>query len=106
MFLFCSQLKRQAAERQCLLQEARRLQSFQQQTKELQRWVSSVQERLLQDETATDVASAVELLEQHQDLQLEMEEQMNRYCHVVDKSEINKTKHLDGRLMAVFACSG
>ncbi|XP_076605262.1 spectrin beta chain, non-erythrocytic 5 [Chaetodon auriga] len=73
-----NQLKRQAADRQRLLEEARRLQSFQQQAKELQRWAGSVRERLLQEETATDVASAVALLEQHQELQLEMEEQRSR----------------------------
>lgn len=55
------------------------LQSFQQRAKELQRWISSVQEQLLQDETATDLASAVALLEQHQELQLEMKEQKSRY---------------------------
>ncbi|KAK5886954.1 hypothetical protein CesoFtcFv8_017933 [Champsocephalus esox] len=73
-----NQLKRQAADRQRLLEEARRLQGFQQESKELQHWTQSVQERLLQDETATDVASALALLEQHQDLQLEMEEQRRR----------------------------
>ncbi|XP_020497621.2 spectrin beta chain, non-erythrocytic 5 [Labrus bergylta] len=73
-----SQLKGQAADRQQLLEEARRLQSFQRQTKELQRWTGSVQDRLLQEETATDVASAVALLEQHQELRLEMEEQKRR----------------------------
>nr|XP_046269773.1 spectrin beta chain, non-erythrocytic 5 [Scatophagus argus] len=72
------QLKRQAADRQQLLQEARRLHSFQQQAKELQHWASSIQERLLQEETATDLASAVVLLHQHQELQLEMEEQRSR----------------------------
>uniref|UniRef100_A0A4W6DIZ9 Spectrin beta, non-erythrocytic 5 n=1 Tax=Lates calcarifer TaxID=8187 RepID=A0A4W6DIZ9_LATCA len=72
------QVKHQAADRQRLLEEARRLQSFQQQAKELQRWVGSVQDRLLQVETAADVASAVALLEQHQELRLEMEEQRRR----------------------------
>ncbi|XP_039992754.1 spectrin beta chain, non-erythrocytic 5 isoform X2 [Xiphias gladius] len=72
------QVKHQAADRQSLLEEARRLQSFQQQAKELQRWGGLVQERLLQEETAADVASAVALLEQHQELRLEMEEQRSR----------------------------
>uniref|UniRef100_A0A3Q1IZP4 Calponin-homology (CH) domain-containing protein n=1 Tax=Anabas testudineus TaxID=64144 RepID=A0A3Q1IZP4_ANATE len=72
------QVKHQATDRQHLLEEARRLKSFQQQAKELQRWAGSVQERLLQEEAAADVASAVMLLEQHQDLWLEMEEQRNR----------------------------
>lgn len=73
-----SQVKRQAADRQSLLEEARTLHSFQQQAKELQRWAGSVQERLLQEEAAADVASAVALLEQHQDLWLEMEQQRHR----------------------------
>lgn len=55
------------------------MQSFQQKSKELKRWVGSVQERLLQKENATDVASAVALLEQHHTLRLEMEEQRSRY---------------------------
>uniref|UniRef100_A0A8C9YZ58 Spectrin, beta, non-erythrocytic 5 n=1 Tax=Sander lucioperca TaxID=283035 RepID=A0A8C9YZ58_SANLU len=69
-----NQLKCQAADRQRLLEEARRLQSFQQRAKELQLWTGSVQDRLLQEETAADVASAVALLEEHQELRLEMEE--------------------------------
>ncbi|XP_068195162.1 spectrin beta chain, non-erythrocytic 5 isoform X2 [Antennarius striatus] len=73
-----NQLKHQAADRQRHLEEARRLQNFQQQVKEMQRWTGSVQERLLQEEAATDVASAVALLEEHQDLHLEMEEQRRR----------------------------
>lgn len=72
-------MNRQAAARQRHLQEARRLQSFQQQAKELQRWVESVQERLLQEGRATDVASAIGLLEQHLELQQEMEELRSRY---------------------------
>ncbi|KAG7215088.1 hypothetical protein INR49_011666 [Caranx melampygus] len=72
------QVKQQAADRQRLLEEARRLQSFQQQTKELQRWAGSVHDRLLQEEVAADVASAITLLEQHQELRLEMEEQRSR----------------------------
>lgn len=71
-------MKQQAAGRQRLLEEARRLQSFQQQTKELQRWAGSVHDRLLQEEVAADVASAIALLEQHQELRLEMEEQRSR----------------------------
>lgn len=66
------------AARQRLLQEARRLQSFQQQAKELQHWIASIQERLLQEGKATDVASAISLFEQHLELQQEMEEQRSR----------------------------
>lgn len=71
-------MKCQASDRQQQLEEARRLQSFQQEAKELEHWGGSVQERLLQEETASDVASAVTLLEQHQELQLEMETQRSR----------------------------
>ncbi|KAF1375246.1 hypothetical protein PFLUV_G00237590 [Perca fluviatilis] len=73
-----NQLKRQAADRQRLLEEARGLQSFQQRAKELQRWTGSVQDRLLQEETAGDVASALALLDQHQELRLEMEQHKSR----------------------------
>lgn len=71
-------MKRQAADRQHHLDEARRLQTFQQQAKELQGWTGSVQERLLQEETASDVASAMSLLEQHEELRLEMEARKRR----------------------------
>lgn len=65
--------------RQRLLQEARTLRSFQQEAEELHHWVQSLQERLLQEGKATDVASAMASLEQHQELQLELEEQRSRY---------------------------
>lgn len=71
-------MKRQATDRQRLLEEARRLQRFQQRAKELQHWAASVQESLQQEQAAADVASAVALLQQHQDLWLEMKEQRNR----------------------------
>ncbi|XP_047467733.1 spectrin beta chain, non-erythrocytic 5 [Mugil cephalus] len=77
-----SQVKRQAADRQRHLDEARRLQSFQHQAKELQGWTGSVQERLLRPETAGDVASAVALLEQHEELRLEMEAHRSRLKEV------------------------
>ncbi|XP_078145742.1 spectrin beta chain, non-erythrocytic 5 [Centroberyx gerrardi] len=72
------QVKLQAADRQRLLEEARRLQSFQREAKELRCWAGAVQERLLQEEAAADVASALSLLEQHQELRVEMEEQRSR----------------------------
>lgn len=72
------QVKHQAVDRQHHLEEAQHMQSFQLQAKELQRLTESVQDRLLQQEAATDVASAIALLEQHQELRLEMEEQRRR----------------------------
>ncbi|XP_068456287.1 spectrin beta chain, non-erythrocytic 5 [Clinocottus analis] len=82
-----NQLKRQAADKQRLLEEARRLQSFQRQAKELQRWAGSVRERLLQEEAAADVASATALLEQHRELRLEMEEQRSRWTEMEELGE-------------------
>ncbi|XP_030248101.1 spectrin beta chain, non-erythrocytic 5 [Sparus aurata] len=96
-----SQLKRQAADRQNLLEEARRLQSFQQQAKELQRWAGSVQDRLLQEETATDVASAVALLEQHQELRLEMEEQRSRLKEMQTLAKSLLKGSADGKMGSV-----
>nr|XP_057947283.1 spectrin beta chain, non-erythrocytic 5-like isoform X2 [Doryrhamphus excisus] len=72
------QLKSQAANRQRLLEEALRLHRFQQEAKELRRWTIAIQDRLLQEEVVTDVASAIALLEEHQELLLEMEEQKRR----------------------------
>lgn len=72
------QLKEQAAERQRLLEEARRRQRFQQRAKEIKQWAESARERLLHQEVAADVASAGALLEQHQLLWLELEEQRSR----------------------------
>lgn len=73
-----TQLKGQAAERQRLLEEARKKQRFQQKAKEMKQWVGSVRERLLHQEVAADVASAAALLEQHKLLWLEVEEQRSR----------------------------
>ena len=71
-------MKQQAGDKQRHLEEARRLHSFQLQTKDLQLWAGSVQDRLLQEESATDVSSALSLLEQHQELRQEMEEKRSR----------------------------
>ncbi|XP_060938197.1 spectrin beta chain, non-erythrocytic 2 [Limanda limanda] len=89
------QVKHQAADRQRHLAEARRLQGFQQQAKELQRWAGSVQQRLLQEEAATDVASASALLEQNLELQLEMEEQRSR---LMETEKLGKSLLLNSSL--------
>ncbi|KAM9777958.1 spectrin beta chain, non-erythrocytic 5 [Neosynchiropus ocellatus] len=72
------QVKREAAEKQRHLEEARRLHSFQRQVKEQERWLGSIRERLLQEEAAADLAATVALLEQHKEMWLEMEEQRER----------------------------
>ncbi|XP_027134554.1 spectrin beta chain, non-erythrocytic 5 [Larimichthys crocea] len=96
-----NQLKHQAGDRQRVLEEARRLQSFQQQAKELQRWAGSVQDHLLQEETATDVASAVALLEQHQELRLEMEEQRRRLKEMEKLGKSFQQGSSDGKIGGV-----
>ncbi|XP_024910886.1 spectrin beta chain, non-erythrocytic 5 isoform X2 [Cynoglossus semilaevis] len=90
-------VKHQAAERQRHLEEARRLQNFQQQTKELQCWMGSAKERLLQEETASDVASALALLDQHEELWLEMEEQRRSFMQMekLGKS-LQESSHRNG----------
>ncbi|XP_029973399.1 spectrin beta chain, non-erythrocytic 5 [Salarias fasciatus] len=85
-------VKRQAADKQRLLEEARRLQTFQQGAKELQHWADSLRERLLQEETAGDVASAMALLEQHRELREEMEAQRSRLSNM---ETLGKSLHQD-----------
>ncbi|KAK0147075.1 Spectrin beta chain, non-erythrocytic 5 [Merluccius polli] len=67
------QVKRQAAERQCHLEAARRLQSFQQHGRELQLWAESISDRLQEAGHAADVASAQNLLDLHLEMKLEVE---------------------------------
>ncbi|KAM8834261.1 LOW QUALITY PROTEIN: spectrin beta chain, non-erythrocytic 5 [Synchiropus picturatus] len=76
--LLLEQVKREAAEKQRHLEEARRLHSFQQQVKEQERWLGSMRERLLQEEAGADLAATAALLEQHKEMWLEMEEQRER----------------------------
>ncbi|CAB1331140.1 unnamed protein product [Coregonus sp. 'balchen'] len=72
------QVKGQASERQRLLEEAKRLQLFQQETRDLLLWAGAVQDRLLEDDTASDVTSAQTLLKDNQDLRIEIDEQRER----------------------------
>ncbi|XP_010891275.2 spectrin beta chain, non-erythrocytic 5 isoform X2 [Esox lucius] len=82
------QLRSQASERQRLLEEAKRLQLFQQETRDLLLWAEAVQGRLLEDNTASDVASAQALLKDHQDLRLEIHGQRER---VKDMEKLGKS---------------
>ncbi|KAA0711222.1 Spectrin beta chain, non-erythrocytic 5 [Triplophysa tibetana] len=68
-----AQLKAQAIQRQKMLEEARRLQLFQKETKDLLLWAEAIQEHLLEEESGSDVASAQALLKDNQDLKLEIE---------------------------------
>ncbi|XP_061843662.1 spectrin beta chain, non-erythrocytic 5 [Nerophis lumbriciformis] len=85
--ILLKQLKSRAADHQRLLDEAQRLHSFQQEAKELQRWVTAVQDRLLQEDVATDVGSAVALLEEHKEILLEMEEHQRKLKELETLSE-------------------
>ncbi|XP_050989413.1 spectrin beta chain, non-erythrocytic 5 isoform X1 [Labeo rohita] len=67
------QLKAQAIQRQRMLEEARRLQRFQKETRDLLLWGEATKEHLLEDDTGSDVASAQALLKEHLDLKQEIE---------------------------------
>lgn len=72
------QLKAQAVQRQKMLDEARRLQLFQKETRDLLLWAEAIQEHLLEEESGSDVASAQALLKDNQELKLEIELQRAR----------------------------
>uniref|UniRef100_A0A8C8K4M3 Spectrin beta chain, non-erythrocytic 5 n=1 Tax=Oncorhynchus tshawytscha TaxID=74940 RepID=A0A8C8K4M3_ONCTS len=82
------QVKGQASERQRLLEEAKRLQLFQQETRDLLLWAGAAQERLLEDDTASDVTSAQTLLNDNQDLRIEIDTQRER---VKDMEKLGKS---------------
>ncbi|XP_028831275.1 spectrin beta chain, non-erythrocytic 5 isoform X2 [Denticeps clupeoides] len=68
----------QAEERQRKLEEARRLQLFQRETRDLLLWVEVTREHLLEEEQVSDVASAQALLKENQELQREIQQQRRR----------------------------
>ncbi|XP_061631327.1 spectrin beta chain, non-erythrocytic 5 isoform X2 [Phyllopteryx taeniolatus] len=70
--MLLKQVTCRAAERQRHLEEARRLHRFQRQARELQRWAAATQEGLLRD------GATVDLLEEHEELWMEMEEHRRR----------------------------
>uniref|UniRef100_A0A673I813 Spectrin beta chain, non-erythrocytic 2-like n=1 Tax=Sinocyclocheilus rhinocerous TaxID=307959 RepID=A0A673I813_9TELE len=67
------QLKAQATQRQQMLGEARRLQFFQKETRDLLLWAEAKKEHLLEEDTGSDVASAQALLKENLDLKQEIE---------------------------------
>lgn len=75
------QVKRQAAKRQSIIVEAQRLQLFQKESRDLLLWAKVAEERLLEEENSSDVASAQALLNENQELKLEIEQQRARFCN-------------------------
>lgn len=73
------QVKGQAAKRQSIIEEAQRRQLFQKESRDLLLWAEAVEERLLEEENSSDVASAQVLLNQNQELKLEIEQQRARF---------------------------
>ncbi|XP_026142105.1 spectrin beta chain, non-erythrocytic 5 isoform X1 [Carassius auratus] len=65
-------LKAQATQRQKMLEEARRLQFFQKETRDLLLWAEAKKEHLLEEDTGSDVASAQALLKENLDLKQEI----------------------------------
>lgn len=82
------QVKDQAAKRQSILEEARCLQLFQKESRDLLLWAKAAEERLLEEDNSSDVASAQGLLNENQELKLEIEQQIARFCNVT--TSINK----------------
>ncbi|XP_072545910.1 spectrin beta chain, non-erythrocytic 5 [Salminus brasiliensis] len=72
------QVKAQATNRQSMLDEARRLQLFQKECKDLMLWAEAMEERLVEEENISDVGSAQALLEENQEVRLEIEQQRAR----------------------------
>lgn len=73
------QVKGQAAKRQSLIEEAQHLQLFQKESRDLLLWADAVEERLVEEENSSDVASAQALLNENQELKLEIEQQRARF---------------------------
>lgn len=73
------QVKGQAAKRQSIIEESQRLHLFQKESRDLLLWAEAVKERLLEEENSSDVASAQVLLNEHQELKLEIEQQRARF---------------------------
>ncbi|KAJ8377542.1 hypothetical protein AAFF_G00256380 [Aldrovandia affinis] len=72
------QVQEGAERRRVWLQDARQRQLFQQETRDLLLWADSAQARLEEEEPASDVGSAQNLLEQNQELWHEIKEQRDR----------------------------
>ncbi|XP_066510159.1 spectrin beta chain, non-erythrocytic 5 [Hoplias malabaricus] len=72
------EVKAQAAKRQCMLDEARRLYHFQKESKDLLLWAEAMEDRLVEEENISDVASAQALLKENQDVRVEIEQQRAR----------------------------
>lgn len=75
------QVKGQAAKRQNIIKEAQCLQFFQKESSDLLLWAEVVEERLLEEENSSDVASTQALLNENQELKLEIEQQRARFCN-------------------------
>ncbi|XP_043119308.1 spectrin beta chain, non-erythrocytic 5 isoform X2 [Puntigrus tetrazona] len=67
------QLKAQATQRHRMLEEARRLQLFQKETRDLLLWAEAKKEHLLEEDTGSDVASSQVLLKENLALKQEIE---------------------------------
>ncbi|KAG7328102.1 hypothetical protein KOW79_008046 [Hemibagrus wyckioides] len=72
------QVKGQAAKRQSIIEEAQRLQLFKKESRDWMLWAKAVEERLLEEENSSDIASAQALLNENQELKLEIEQQRAR----------------------------
>lgn len=75
--LLCT-LRSQAGEKEAALQAAQDQQAFLQDSRRLLLWADAMREKMTNEERGVDVASAEQLLKDHQDLLKEMRSQNSR----------------------------
>ncbi|XP_030641786.1 spectrin beta chain, non-erythrocytic 5 [Chanos chanos] len=82
------QVRHQARQKQNKLEAARRLHHFQKESRDLLLWAEALRERLVEEENASDVASAQDLLKNNQELRLEIDQQRGRLKEIEKLCEI------------------
>ncbi|NXX16052.1 SPTN5 protein, partial [Podargus strigoides] len=77
-----AKLKLETQKKQYILQQAQNQQSFLQDSRRLLLWAEGIQEKLSSEEMGVDVASAEQLLKEHQDLLKEIRSQKERFVQL------------------------
>ncbi|XP_009472039.1 PREDICTED: spectrin beta chain, non-erythrocytic 5 [Nipponia nippon] len=77
-----AKLKLETQKKRDILQQAQNQQSFLQDSRRLLLWAEGIQEKLSSEEMGVDVASAEQLLKQHQDLLIEIRSQKERFVQL------------------------
>ncbi|XP_061199763.1 spectrin beta chain, non-erythrocytic 5 [Neopsephotus bourkii] len=77
-----AKLKLETQKKQAILQQAQNQQSFLQDSRRLLLWAEGIREKLSSEEMGVDVASAEQLLKEHQDLLKEIRSQKERFVQL------------------------